>query len=236
MTHITSIAFDADDTLWESECYFHSTGEWFSRLLSNYTEHAQIDAYMQDVQKRNIAHYGFGVKSYTLSLIETAIDITEGKIDAVAIRQILEMGQEMLTCPIETMPHVYETLELLAKNYKLILITKGDLFHQERKVAASGLGEFFSGVEIVSHKDAASYQRIFEVHKLDIRQSVMVGNSLKSDILPMLDSGGYGVYIPHNYTWVYEHAEEPQSHARFHKLEHIGQLPALIKGFCNVTV
>jgi putative hydrolase of the HAD superfamily len=163
-----------------------------------------------------------------LSMVETAIDATGGHVPAATIGQILEAGRDMLSHPIELLDGVQETLEMLAPDYRLVLITKGDLFDQERKLAQSGLGEMFDGVEIVSKKTAETYDRIFNHHGGGAHAAMMVGNSLKSDVLPALEVGSWGVFIPHELTWVIEHAEKPEGEPKFKQIANIGQLPDLI--------
>jgi putative hydrolase of the HAD superfamily len=225
---LTAIGFDADDTLWQNEQFFRLTEQRFADLLADHGEHDVIAKHLLEAERRNLAIYGFGIKGFTLSMIETAIEVTAGKVPASVIQQILLAGREMLHHPVETLPGVPETLERLAGNYRLIMITKGDLFDQERKLAQSGLGDFFDAIEIVSGKDAATYGRIFAQHGNGPAQAMMVGNSLKSDVLPALQAGSWGVFVPHDLTWVLEHAEEPADDPRFRKLAMIGELPELI--------
>jgi putative hydrolase of the HAD superfamily len=161
-------------------------------------------------------------------MIETAIEITEGKVPASVIAQILDTGRDLLSHPVETMPHARETLAALADTYLLVMITKGDLFDQERKLAQSGLGDFFHAVEIVSDKTAVTYRRIFSKIGGGPERAMMVGNSLKSDIVPAIAAGSYGVFVPHELTWVLEHVEEPSEAPRFRKIEHLGELRGLI--------
>ncbi|MBL8687592.1 MAG: HAD family hydrolase [Rhodospirillaceae bacterium] len=225
---ITAIGFDADDTLWQNEQFFKLTEGRFKALLAGHAAPEDLGQRLLAVERRNLDHYGYGIKGFTLSMIETAVEITEGRVPAKVIGEILAAGREMLRHPVETLPHVRETLERLAGSYRLILITKGDLFDQERKLAQSGLGDLFDAIEIVSEKNAATYGRIFSQHGDGAAQSVMVGNSLKSDILPALEAGGWAVHIPHALTWAIEHAEKPLEAPRFRHVEHMGQLTALL--------
>ncbi len=230
-THaLTTIGFDADDTLWQNEQYYRLTEEHFTRLLADFAEGPKISERLLEAEKRNLSHYGFGIKGFTLSMIETAIEITEGKVPASVIAKILDTGRDLLSHPVETMPHVRETLEALAGNYLLVLITKGDLFDQERKLAQSGLGDFFDAVEIVSDKTAVTYRRIFSKLGDGPERAMMVGNSLKSDIVPAIAAGSYGVFVPHELTWVLEHVDEPKEAPRFRKIAHLGELGGLIDG------
>jgi putative hydrolase of the HAD superfamily len=226
---LTSIGFDADDTLWQNEQFYRLTEERFASLLSEHAEAGHVSTRLLEAEKRNLQHYGFGIKGFTLSMIETAIEITEGRVSASVIREILEAGREMLRHPVENLPHVRETLEQLAGSYQLILITKGDLFDQERKLAASGLGELFDAIEIVSDKTVSTYERIFARHGDGPGQSMMVGNSLKSDVVPAIQAGSWGVYVPHAVTWAFEHSEAPVDAPRFKQLAHLGELIDLLR-------
>ncbi len=225
---LSAIGFDADDTLWHNERFFRLTQERFAELLGEHAEPAHIAARLLEAERRNLKHYGFGIKGFTLSMIETAIEITEGKVPASTIRNILEAGREMHSHPVETLPGAAETLEALAGRYKIVLITKGDLFDQERKLAASGLGDFFDAVEIVTDKTSSTYEQIFSAHSDGPEKGLMIGNSLKSDVIPALQAGSFGVHIPHELTWELEHAESPDSHPRFHRITTLGELPGLI--------
>jgi putative hydrolase of the HAD superfamily len=228
MTGISAIGFDADDTLWQNEQFFKLTEGRFQALLADYATPKDLGPHLLAVERRNLDRYGYGIKGFTLSMIETAIEVTEGRVPASVIGEILSSGREMLRHPVETLPHVRETLERLAGSYRLILITKGDLFDQERKLAQSGLGDLFDAIEIVSEKNPATYARIFLRHGDGAAHSVMVGNSLKSDVLPALQAGSWAVHVPHALTWAIEHAEAPANASRFRQIEHMGQLAALL--------
>ncbi|GAA0312805.1 HAD family hydrolase [Rhodovulum strictum] len=225
---ITTIGFDADDTLWQNERFFRMTQERFAGLLADYTETGHLMERLLAAEKRNLGHYGFGIKGFVLSMIETAIEVTEDRVPASVIRELLAAGQEMLRHPIELMPEAREAVEALAAKYRILLITKGDLLDQERKLAQSGLGDLFDGVEIVSDKTAPRYDAIFARHGEGASRAVMVGNSLKSDVIPAIEAGAWGVFVPHDLTWELEHAEPPRGHARFAELQHLGELPGLI--------
>jgi putative hydrolase of the HAD superfamily len=225
---LTTIGFDADDTLWQNEQFYRLTETHFTELLSDYAEGAVVSDRLLAAEKRNLQHYGFGIKGFTLSMIETAIEITEGNVPASVIAQILDTGRDLLSHPVETLPEVRETLAALADHYLLVLITKGDLFDQERKLAQSGLGDFFHAVEIVSDKTAVTYRRIFSKIGGGPERAMMVGNSLKSDIVPAIAAGSYGVFVPHELTWVLEHVEEPTEAPRFRKIERLGELRGVI--------
>lgn len=225
---LTTIGFDADDTLWQNEHFYHQTQARFAGLLSAYVEPDALAAALLATERRNLGRYGFGIKGFTLSMVETAIRVTEGGVPASVIAEILEAGREMLSHPVETLPHVQETLQSLAGRYRMVMITKGDLFDQERKLAESGFGDLFDAVEIVSDKDVGTYERIFRDHGDGPERAMMVGNSLKSDVVPALAAGSWGVYIPHDLNWVLEHAEEPVESPRYRRLGHLGELTALL--------
>ena len=225
---ITSIGFDADDTLWQNETFFRMTEKRFTELLSDHGEHHVISARLLDAERRNLEFYGYGVKGFTLSMIETALEMTGGQVNPSVIAEILGFGRQMLQNPVETLPHVHETLEALAGKYRILLITKGDLFDQERKLAQSGLGEYFDAVEIVSEKTPQTYGRIFERHTDGAEHSMMVGNSLKSDVVPVIAAGGWGVHVPHELTWVLEHEAAPEDNPRFRRIADLsGLMPQL---------
>ena len=225
---ITTVGFDADDTLWHNMRFYELTEARFAALLDDYAEPSLLADRLLEAEKRNLKLYGFGIKGFTLSMIETAIEVTEGKLPASVIAEILAAGRDMLVHPVETLPHVQETLHALAGRYKLVLITKGDLFDQERKLAESGLGELFDAVEIVSDKSAAIYQRIFSQHGDGPDQSLMVGNSLKSDVIPALKAGCWAVYVPHSLTWALEQDEPPAQNQRYRLITHLGELPDIV--------
>jgi putative hydrolase of the HAD superfamily len=225
---LTTIGFDADDTLWQNEAFFRLTQAQFATLLADYAGQDHLAERLLAAERRNLGHYGFGVKGFVLSMIETAIEVTEGRVPASVISDLMAAGREMLRHPIELLPHAREAVEALAADHRVLLITKGDLLDQERKLAQSGLGDLFDGVEIVSDKTPGVYAAIFARHGTQADQAMMVGNSLKSDVLPVLDVGGWGVHVPHGLTWALEHAEPPQNHGRFHQLTDLGALADLV--------
>jgi putative hydrolase of the HAD superfamily len=228
MAGISTIGFDADDTLWQNETFFRLTEQRFTELLSEHGAHEVISARLLEAERRNLRFYGFGVKGFTLSMIETAVEVTNGQVSAAVIAEILGFGRQMLQNPVEALPHARETLDALAGRYRILLITKGDLFDQERKLAQSGLGDYFSAVEIVSDKTPGVYERIFTRHGDGPQRAVMVGNSLKSDVVPAIRAGSWGVYVPHDLTWVLEHEKAPEADPRFRRIADLGQLPALL--------
>lgn len=226
---LTTIGLDADDTLWHNERYFALTQERFADLLSPYTEVETLMARLLAAERRNLPHYGFGIKGFTLSMIETAIEITQGRVSADAISQILTAGRDMLAHPVELLPGVLETLETLKNDYKLILITKGDLLDQERKLAQSNLRGYFDAVEIVSDKTAATYKRIFDHHGDGAARGLMAGNSMKSDVLPMIQAGGWGIYVPFGLVWDVEHAAPPTDTSRYGEIQRLDALPDILR-------
>ena len=224
------IGFDADDTLWHNESIFEKTHERYRALLSRYHDAATVDRTLFATEMRNLELYGYGIKGFTLSAIETAIALTSGKISAEEIQQLITLGQEMLAHPVELLDGVAEMLAMLAPAHRLLLITKGDLRDQERKLAKSGLAAHFAQVEIVSEKDESTYAAIFRRHRIVAANFLMVGNSLKSDILPVLALGGAGVHVPYHLTWAAEHVDEALAthHRRFFQLKTLRELPDVV--------
>lgn len=225
---ITTLGFDADDTLWQNEQFYRLTEQRFAGLLAPYAEGTDLPGRLLEAEKRNLSLYGFGIKGFTLSMIETAVEVTEGRVPSSVIADILAIGRDLLAHPVETLAHARETLEELAGSYRIVLVTKGDLFDQERKLAQSGLGDFFDAVEIVSDKSAAIYERVFRRHGDGPERALMVGNSLRSDVIPAIEAGAVGVHVPHDLTWALEHAEAPLDEPRFHRIAHLGELPGLV--------
>jgi len=229
MSIITTVGLDADDTLWHNETIFRLTHARFVDLLADRADPEPIEARLAAVEQRNLRLYGYGVKGFTLSMIETAMELCEGEPPPGVIREILAAGREMLAHPVETLPGVDEALAELSEHYRLVLITKGDLLDQERKLAASGLGDLFAAVEIVSEKDRSTYERVFTRHGTGPAQAVMVGNSMKSDVLPAIAAGAYAVHIPYAVTWAHEMADAPVNEPRFGALDLIDQLPGWLR-------
>lgn len=231
MPAITTIAFDADDTLWQNEQFFRLTEQRFADLLRDYTDAPDLNDRLIASVTRNLAFYGFGMKGFALSMVETALDVTDHRVPGTVIAEILAAGRELLSYPIETLPYVDAALGQLQQTHRLILVTKGDVFDQERKIAASGLADYFAAVEIVADKTADAYARIFARHADGAERTVMVGNSLRSDILPALAAGSFAIYVPHDLTWSYEHADEPTGQPRYARIAHLGELAAAISAF-----
>lgn len=237
MMNFDAIAFDADDTLWHNMNHFTSSQQTFREILLPYHSAEWIDERLYETERRNLAYYGYGVKGFMLSMIETAIELTEGRISGREIQTILDVGTDMLKEPVQLLDHVAETIHELSHGHKLMLITKGDLFDQERKIAGSGLADYFAHVEIVSEKDEQTYGALFEKYSLAPEHILMIGNSVRSDILPIVNLGGQSVHIPYRVTWEHEMIDENErAEHSYHELDSIAQLPALIKTLCTTTL
>ena len=223
------IAFDADDTLWENEIYFETAKDRFTHLLASAFDPAWTERELYETEMRNLAHFGYGIKGFTLSMIETALDLTQGAVTGRQIRQILDYGKELLQMPIEPLPHVEEVLAHLSRTRPLMLLTKGDLFDQEAKIARSGLADHFTHIEIVSDKNEETYAALLQHHGIQPADFCMVGNSLKSDILPVVALGGCAVHVPYHTTWTHERVEPSEAERRqYHQIAHLGELPRLL--------
>jgi putative hydrolase of the HAD superfamily len=227
---ITTVGLDADDTLWHNEGIFRLTQDRFRALLADWAPVEVLNARLAEIERRNLRLYGYGVKGFTLSMIETAMEITEHQAPGRLVAELLAAGREMLGHPVEPLPGVEAAVARLAETHRLVLITKGDLLHQEQKLAASGLGEHFAAVEIVSEKDASTYERVFVRHGTGPREAVMCGNSMRSDVLPALKAGAFAAYIPYPLTWEHEQAEAPADEPRYRELSNLSELPAWIEG------
>lgn len=227
---VTVVGLDADDTLWHNERYFRETEETFRDLLGRYAEPHTTEAALLESERRNLELFGYGVKGFLLSMIETAIELSDGRVPASEIHEIIQLGKSLMSHPVELLPHVEDTVEYLHTRYQLVLITKGDLFHQETKIAASGLAEKFWHIDVVAEKDPATYQRILDRYAIDPASFVMVGNSLKSDVLPVLGLGARGVHIPYAITWAMEHAIA-EDHHDFVSISDLSELPETLRGW-----
>jgi putative hydrolase of the HAD superfamily len=225
---IDLICVDADDTLWHNMRHFEAAEQAVQDLLAPFAAVEATQARMQAVEARNLAIYGYGAKSFTLSMIETALELGGESLPASAVRDILAAGRELMRHPVELLPGVEETLDALAERARLVLVTKGDLLHQEAKLAASGLGGRFAGVEIVSDKTAETFGRLFERYDAPARRCAMAGDSIRSDILPALAAGAWAAHVPHDIVWVHERADAPQDHPRFKQLSRLSDLPGWI--------
>lgn len=203
-SHIDTIGFDADDTLWVNETYFRESEEKFAELLEHYETKNKVDQELFKIEMENLEHYGYGIKSFVLSMIESALDLSNKQISQSKIAEILQMGKDMIARPVELLPGVEEVLKALENKYRLIILTKGDLLDQERKLEKSGLSRYFHHVEVLSDKKETNYLNLLEHLEIPVESFLMIGNSLKSDILPILNIGAQAVHVPFHTTWVHE--------------------------------
>jgi putative hydrolase of the HAD superfamily len=230
MPNFDVIAFDADDTLWHNERLYVNAQARFAQLLSRYHNPEWIGERLYQTETQNIQHFGYGIKAFALSMIETAVELTEGRLNGQDVQALIDLAKEMLSAKVELLEHVAETIPQLAARYRLMVITKGDLLDQETKIARSGLGQYFQQIEIVSQKTRETYERVLKKYSITPEHFLMVGNSLKSDILPILELGGSAVHIPYETTWLHEVASPPdEGQARYYPLDHFGQLPAWLE-------
>jgi putative hydrolase of the HAD superfamily len=222
--------FDADDTLWHNERLYNHTQAGLEALLAPYgVEPEAVEAALFATETRNIGLFGYGVKSFALSMIETAIELTGGKFSGPDVLSVIALAKAQITAPMEPLEHVVKTVAHLATRYHLMVITKGDLLDQEAKMARSGLGSYFKDIEVVSDKTPEKYARLFKNHNVEPARVLMVGDSLRSDILPILEIGAMAVYIPYEIAWQHEAAQLPAADsAGFYQLKNISELPALL--------
>lgn len=225
---IKVIAFDADDTLWVNEPYFREVEHKFSRLLSSFETENKINQELFKMEMDNLELYGYGIKGFVLSMIESSIALSNHKISNEAITKIINFGKEMLEKPIELLDGVEEVLKYLSKDYKLILATKGDLLDQERKLKKSGLIKHFEHIEVLSDKKASNYKRLINFLDIDSSEFLMIGNSLKSDILPLVEIGAQAIHIPFHTVWEHEKTEVDSSQESFKTLESLTEILALL--------
>ena len=221
MNNIKVIAFDADDTLWINEPLFQGVEKKFCDMMEDFLPHHTVSRELLSVEIANMAIYGYGVKAFILSMVETAIKISEGTISAGSIEEIINLGKELLNAPVENIDGVEEVLKALQGRYRLVMATKGDLLDQERKLKKSGLAKYFHHTEIVSEKNEAEYERLIKHLDIPAEQFLMIGNSLKSDVIPILNIGGYGFHVPYHTTWAYEKVDKKIEHPNFRQLKRI---------------
>ena len=223
------IGFDADDTLWVNELYFQETEKKFCLLLQEYLMEHAVEKELFVTELENLPLYGFGIKGFMLSMIETALKICNGRPNPAIITKIIDYGKELLNKPIELLDGVEEVLKKLSPGYRLVVATKGDLLDQERKLKKSGIDHYFHHVEIMSDKKESDYHKL--IRHLDIRpdQFMMVGNSLKSDILPVLSIGGHAVHVPYHITWIHERIETPVEHQNLRQVNSLLELLSLLQ-------
>ncbi len=229
MSTIDAIAFDADDTLWHSESKFQATQARLAEILDQYAPHDEVASHLHETESKNIRLFGYGIKGFTLSMIESAIELSAQRISAADIHEIVMLGKTMLDSPLELMDGVEDVLRALGREYRLYLITKGDMLDQQNKIDKSGLVSHFARAEVVSEKDTATYRALFEAFDVAPARTVMVGNSIPSDVVPVLELGGYGVHIPYHVTASIEQHDADPAHANFHRLRRINELPDLIR-------
>jgi putative hydrolase of the HAD superfamily len=229
MRELRTIGFDADDTLWHHEKFFQLTTARFVELVKPYADPAHLTEHLHAAEKRNVKHYGFGVKGFILSMIETAVDVTDGKVPGTVINDILNAGREMLEHPVDPGPGVADTLAALNGDYTLVLVTRGDLFDQERKLSASGLAGYFDAVEIVSDKTVPIYTRIFERYGEGPQHAMMIGNSIRADVIPALEAGAWAVHVPSEHVWSLDLHDDPEDARRFHRVEQLSDILPIVK-------
>lgn len=223
------IAFDADDTLWVNEPYFRETEEKFCSLLEDYLPHHSISQELFKTEMQNLALYGYGVKGFMLSMIETAMRVSNNTVPQSIIEKAIQYGKDLLGKPIELLDGMEEALHLLKKKYRLVVATKGDLLDQERKLKKSGLEHYFHHIEIMSDKQEADYHKLIRHLDINPGEFLMIGNSLKSDVMPVLAIGGHAVHIPYHITWAHEKTEQTIEHINFRRAETIKDiLPDLL--------
>jgi len=226
---VSVVGLDADDTLWHSESYFVVTEERFRALLAPWVAAEDANGRLLERERANLRIFGYGAKGFTLSMIETALEVSDGALPTSAVQQLIDWGKELLSHPVELLDGVRETLDTLRGDYRLALITKGDLFHQESKVAESGLADYFERVEIVSEKSPATYRRVLCELGVAPGEFVMVGNSLRSDILPAVEIGADAVYIPYGFTWGHENVETTDHQVTWQQITTLSELPAVLR-------
>ncbi len=209
-TNIKVIGFDADDTLWVNETYFRETEERFAELLEDYETKNKVDQELFKMEMQNLETYGYGIKGFMLSMIESALDLSNNQVTQETIAKILELGKKMISHPVEILDGVEEVLSKLEGKYRLIVLTKGDLLDQERKLEKSGLSKYFHHVEVLSDKKESNYQNLLDHLNIDVKEFLMIGNSLKSDVLPILNIGARAVHVPFHTTWAHEMVGEEE--------------------------
>lgn len=224
------IGLDADDTLWQNERNYNQAQSEFAQILGQYHSEEWVRERLLVTETRNLEHFGYGIKSFILSMIETAVELTEGRVTGQDVGRLVELARGMVNAPVELLPGVAEVIPLLAKHHRLALITKGDLLDQERKLENSGLAPYFAEVEVVSQKTSAVYAHLLRRYEVAPNRFVMVGNSLRSDVLPVLSLGGHAIHIPHETTWAHEQAEAPRPGTPgFYSLPDFTALPELLQ-------
>lgn len=222
--NIKVIAFDADDTLWVNETYFRDVEHKFAQLLSAYETENKIDQELFKMEMKNLSTYGYGIKGFMLSMVESAIELSNGKISNKVISQILDLGKEMISMPVELLDGIEDVLEALSKKYRLLVLTKGDLLDQERKLEKSGLTKYFHHVEVMSDKKEKNYKDLLDHLEINVNEFLMIGNSLKSDVLPIINIGGKAVHVPFHTTWQHETVSPNEESDEYHVVKDITQV------------
>ena len=228
MKNIKTIAFDADDTLWHNEPYFDEAQERFCQLFQDFASSQEILGSILNHQVKNLPLYGFGIKAFTLSMIETALKLTNRNISGKGIEQIMEIGKDLLQKPVELLPNIESVLSELKGKYKLIVATKGDLKDQHRKLHDSGIGAYFHHIEVLSDKTELDYEKMLGRLDLQAEEFLMIGNSLKSDVLPILNLDGYAIHIPYRTTWEYEKIDFEIEHENFKSFDKIEEILTIL--------
>lgn len=221
---ILVIAFDADDTLWVNEPYFREAEEQFAALLDGFLPGQSILSALYETEISNLPLYGYGIKGFMLSMIETTLRITEGKADPSVIQKAIDLGQAMLNKPVELLDGVEEVLKILHTKFRLVVATKGDLLDQQRKLTKSGLDHYFHHIEIMSDKQEKDYRKLIKHLDCKPENFLMIGNSLKSDVLPVLSLGANAIHIPFHTTWIHEHVEHTVEHPNFYQMENLSEV------------
>lgn len=221
---IKSIAFDADDTLWVNETFFRDAEDQFCALFKDYLSYEDCQKRLFEMEMRNLPRYGYGIKPFTLSLIEAAIEITNNQVSIAQVSELIALGKAMLEAPVVLIDGIEEVLCTLSRKHKLVVATKGDLLDQERKLEKSGLANYFHHIEVMSDKQPRNYTKLVNHLDLKPQEFLMIGNSLKSDILPVLEIGGYAFHIPFHTTWIHEQVNEEVQHIHFKELSHASEI------------
>ncbi|MGY1425847.1 HAD family hydrolase [Lysobacter sp. A289] len=240
MERIEMVAFDADDTLWRSQDYFDQAQEEFEQIIAAWVDldEGQLRQRLYEVESGNIAVFGYGVKGMVLSMLEAAVELTQARISATDLQRIVGLGKALLQHPVELLPDIRDAVEVIARDYAIVLITKGDLFHQEAKVRQSGMADLFRRIEIVSEKDPTTYKRLLTEFELPASRFLMIGNSLRSDIAPVLALGGWGIHVPYHTTWAHENAVLPDSSSvpsRMRRVDAAADLPGAVAELAALT-
>jgi len=226
--NIKVVAFDADDTLWVNETYFREVEHEFAKLLSSYETENKLDQELFKTEMNNLNFYGYGVKSFILSMIESALELSNNKLNPKILQKIIELGKGMLKKPIELLEGVEQTLKTLQPKYKLILATKGDLLDQERKLEKSNLSNYFHHIEVLSEKKVENYKKLLAHLEITPSEFLMVGNSLKSDVLPLLEIGANAIHIPYHTTWAYEQVENDNNSTDYNTINRLNDILKLL--------